>query len=104
MGVARGQGVWAIHHDEARDCMWLGGDMNRGSYIGGGWQWAGGFVRVCARDTTTPTTQTALSAPIEGSGARLSWGASSAARGAAAYAVLRAHRPPPKVTPLTPPD
>src|SRR3546814_11795609 len=66
--------------------------MNRGSYVGGGWQWDGGFVRVCARDTATPTTPTALSATIEGSGARLSWVASSDDRGAVAYEVLRDHR------------
>ena len=46
MASRAGNGVWALVKD-SHGCMWAGGDLNRGSWVDGGYQWLGGFGRFC---------------------------------------------------------
>ena len=64
---ANGNGVWATTAD-SNSCLWFGGD-----FTAVGSQWLGSFGRVCSRDTTVPSTPTALKGVVGSSGAQLSW-------------------------------
>ncbi len=83
-------GPWALRKDP-NGCLWFGGDMVRGSWKGTEYQWLGGFGKVCPRDTTAPTTPSALTATRQGSAVALAWGAASDAS-AVRYEVLRGDR------------
>ncbi|MFZ0160051.1 MAG: fibrinogen-like YCDxxxxGGGW domain-containing protein [Kineosporiaceae bacterium] len=83
-------GPWALRKDP-NGCLWFGGDLVRGSWKGTEYQWLGGFGKVCPRDTTAPTAPAALTAAVQGSGVRLTWGAASDA-GQVRYEVLRDDR------------
>ena len=89
---ARGDGIWTIDKD-ARGCLWVGGDLNRGSYSGNAaTDWLGGFARFCQEDATAPTTPTNFTAVASGSGVRLDWGASTDASGTVSYDIYKNDR------------
>jgi hypothetical protein len=70
---AKGEGIWAIDQD-ARGCLWVGGDLERGAYSGSAEvDWLGGFARFCPADATPPTAPTNLKSTPTGSGATISW-------------------------------
>ena len=53
---AAGEGIWAIDSD-ARGCLWVGGDLQRGAYSGdAATDWLGGYARFCAADANAPST------------------------------------------------
>jgi hypothetical protein len=72
IGVETGEGAWALFGDSA-DCLWAGGDFNRGSYDGSVPRYVGGFARFCATDTTPPGTPTNPTAIATGGGVNLAW-------------------------------
>lgn len=86
-----GDGVWQSMLDSAQ-CLWLGGDVVRGSWRGSGYSWAGGFVRFCGRDITAPTQPKNLKATGGSSGPALSWTASTDAGGSVTYEIIRNDR------------
>jgi hypothetical protein len=89
---ASGEGVWAIDKD-ARGCLWVGGDLNRGAYSGdAATDWLGGFARFCAEDSTPPSAPFNLTAATAGSGVKLDWNASTDASGTVSYDVYRDDR------------
>jgi hypothetical protein len=89
---ASGEGIWAIDKD-ARGCLWVGGDLNRGAYSGdAATDWLGGFARFCAEDTTPPSAPSNLTAATEGAGVKLGWSASTDASGTVSYDVYRDDR------------
>jgi hypothetical protein len=89
---AKGEGVWAIDRD-ARGCLWVGGDLNRGAYSGNAaTDWLGGFARFCAEDSTAPSAPFNLTAATAGSGVKLDWNASTDASGTVSYDVYRDDR------------
>jgi trimeric autotransporter adhesin len=85
-----GNGTWELTPD-TNGCLWFGGDYTRGSFQSTGYQWLGGFGKVCARDTNPPSTPTNLSATSGSTGVRLAWSASSSNDGLR-YEVLRDDR------------
>ncbi|MDQ1295417.1 MAG: hypothetical protein QG608_3302 [Actinomycetota bacterium] len=87
----RGDGVWQSMLDTSQ-CLWLGGDVVRGSWRGSGYAWAGGFVRFCGRDITAPTQPKNLKAVKGSSGPVLSWTGSTDTGGAVSYEILRNDR------------
>lgn len=88
-----GNGPWELTSDDS-GCLWFGGDVRQGSYSAalGGYQWLGGFGRVCPRDAVAPTAVTGLKAVRTSTGVNLSWGASSDDSGAVSYEILRDDR------------
>ena len=91
--AANGEGPWELTPDD-RGCLWVGGDMDRGAYdSSGNAEWAGGFFRMCPRDSVAPTTPTDLHATASGADVVLSWNASTDDSGATPrYEVLRDDR------------
>ncbi|WP_147312234.1 fibrinogen-like YCDxxxxGGGW domain-containing protein [Thermomonospora umbrina] len=68
-----GSGIWALEFDRF-GCLWFGGDMNRGSWSGTGYQWLGGFGRLCALDHTPPPVPARLRVASTGDdGVGLAW-------------------------------
>jgi hypothetical protein len=89
---ASGEGVWAIDSDD-RDCLWVGGDLNRGAYSGNAaTDFLGGFARFCSLDSKVPTTPTNLTHAREGAGTKLTWGASTDESGTVSYDVYKDDR------------
>lgn len=93
IGLIRGEGPWELAVD-SNSCLWAGGDINRGSYQSdtGTYQYAGGFVKFCHRDSTAPTTPTNLQVNVNGSQASLSWGASTDTGSSVKYEILKNDR------------
>lgn len=86
------EGIWGIAQD-SRKCLWVGGDLVRGSYSGNVERdWLGGFARFCGTDVTPPTTPTALQATVTGPSVTLTWGAGTDASGTVSYDVYRNDR------------
>ncbi|MEU8309636.1 fibrinogen-like YCDxxxxGGGW domain-containing protein [Actinomadura sp. NPDC048955] len=85
-----GNGPWEMTKD-AQGCMWIGGDINRGSWLSTGYQWAGGFTRVCQQDATPPAKPTDLKVASDGGGVKVSWKAPAENEGVK-YEVIRDDR------------
>jgi hypothetical protein len=86
---ATGEGIWAIEGD-ARGCLWVGGDLNRGAYSGNAaTDWLGGFARFCPLDATAPTAPTALVATSTGQSRKLTWSPGTDAVGVTSYDIVR---------------
>jgi hypothetical protein len=86
---ASGEGVWAIEPD-ARGCLWVGGDLNRGAYTGvAATDWLGGFARFCPLDATAPTTPGGFTVASTGLSRKLVWTPATDASGAVTYDVIR---------------
>ena len=87
-----GWGAWDLMED-TNGCMWFGGDVRQGSWFpASGYQWLGGFGKLCPRDVTPPSAPTGLIAHRGGSAGTevtLSWSASVDDGGAVRYEVLR---------------
>ena len=93
LGVAGGEGVWELHPDPTDGCLWFGGDVNGGPFVGGQRQFLEGFSKFCARDAAAPTVPSGPSATVEGGGVRVGWSASSDDRpGFVGYEILRNDR------------
>ncbi|WP_421118491.1 fibrinogen-like YCDxxxxGGGW domain-containing protein [Aquihabitans daechungensis] len=89
---AKGEGIWAIDRD-ARGCLWVGGDLNRGAYSGNAaTDFLGGFARFCAEDVTPPSAPFNLTSTTAGAGVKLDWNASTDASGTVSYDVYRDDR------------
>ena len=89
---ATDEGVWGIAQDKNK-CLWVGGDLVRGSYSGDAARdWLGGFARFCGEDSTVPTTPTNLSATVDTSSVNLTWTASTDATAPIRYDVYRNDR------------
>lgn len=86
------EGIWAIDQD-ARKCLWVGGDLIRGAYSGNAaTDYLGGFARFCPNDAVAPTTPGNVSATADATGVSLSWSASTDAGGGVSYDVYRDDR------------
>jgi hypothetical protein len=84
--------VWAVEQDR-NDCLWVGGDLNRGSYSGNAaTDWLGGFGRFCQEDVTPPSAPWNLTATTAGTGVVLNWSSSTDASGTVSYDVYRDDR------------
>jgi hypothetical protein len=87
-----GEGVWTIDQD-ARGCVWVGGDLTQGSASGAAVNdWLGGFGRFCPIDATPPTAPTALRGWSDNETVTLTWGAATDASGWVGYDVYRNNR------------
>lgn len=86
-----GSGPWELTED-ALGCMWVGGDLDRGSWHNGGYQWVGGFARLCPQDTAAPSTPGSVQTTLANGRTNLSWNASSDDIGVYRYEVLRDDR------------
>jgi hypothetical protein len=86
----RGAGPWDMVED-SNGCLWFAGDMSQGSWQTslGGYQWLGGFGKLCPRNTVPPTTPQGLTAQRVGPDVALSWGAATDDVGAVKYELLR---------------
>ncbi len=87
LGSANTEGPWELFVDSDQ-CMWFGGDLNRGS----SGQWLGGFGKYCARDVTAPTVPAAPETSVQSTGVTLRWGRSTDAGPYVRYEVLRNDR------------
>jgi hypothetical protein len=87
---ASGEGIWAIDAD-ARGCLWVGGDLDRGAYSGdAATDWLGGFARFCPADATAPSAPGSLRITSSGIARTLSWtGASDPGGAAVTYDIVR---------------
>ncbi|GAB3592738.1 hypothetical protein GCM10027446_13910 [Angustibacter peucedani] len=85
-------GPWELTFDTS-GCMWFGGDFIQGSYQSTGYQWLGGFGKLCPRDSTAPGTPTGAAGTADETGVKLTWSASTDNSGAAPkYEVLNGDR------------
>lgn len=93
MNTGTGEGPWELTFD-SYGCLWAGGDVNGGDYIGTAQSWLAGFARFCPRDSVPPTTPTSLRTVTLAGVPSLQWGASTDDRGAygMTYEVLRGDR------------
>ena len=80
IGTSHGEGGWELFADST-DCLWAGGDFNRGSYDGNVARYVGGFARFCATDTTPPGEPINPTAKVVGNGVNLAWTGSTDDRG-----------------------
>ena len=76
IGSQYGEGSWELFADST-DCLWTGGDFNRGSYDGNVPRYVRGFAKFCAADTTPPAPPTSPSATARDGGIDLAWEAST---------------------------
>ncbi|MDP9847190.1 fibrinogen-like YCDxxxxGGGW domain-containing protein [Streptosporangium lutulentum] len=83
-----GAGPWEMIKDD-NGCLWFGGDMSRGGWTNGAYQWLGGFGRLCSTDAQAPATPTGLTTATTPGGNQLTWGAATDNAGAPRYEVLR---------------
>jgi hypothetical protein len=92
MGSREGEGVWEIFVDSRR-CLWVGGDINRGSTVNGIVRYASGFARLCPVDDVPPSTPGSPTRVVQAAGVRLGWTASSDPQpGAVSYEIVRNDR------------
>lgn len=71
-----GEGPWEFFND-ANECMWVGGDFDRGGWNGAGYDYVSGFAKFCNRDTTAPSTPTNFALTSNAGRAQLTWTAST---------------------------
>ncbi len=76
IGTEQGEGSWELFVDST-ECLWSGGDFNRGSYDGNVARYVGGFAKFCANDSTPPAPPTSPTAAVAGGGVNLAWTAST---------------------------
>ncbi len=76
IGTSTGEGSWELFADST-DCLWTGGDFNRGSYEGNTPRYAKGFAKFCAEDSTAPAPPSSPIATVAGGGVNLEWTAST---------------------------
>ena len=89
IGVSQGEGAWELYADSA-DCLWAGGDFNRGSYDGDVPRYVQGFARFCSVDTTPPTVPSNPTARAVNDGVNLAWEPSTDNRGGdVTYEILK---------------
>lgn len=87
-----GEGAWALYADST-DCLWAGGDFNRGSDLGNGRRYVGGFAKFCTQDDVAPSVPAGANAVESGGGIELTWSASRDDRGGAVtYEIFRNDR------------
>jgi hypothetical protein len=72
IGTERGEGAWELFADST-DCLWAGGDFNRGSYDGNTPRYVGGFAKFCAADSTPPAPPSNPTAEVVSNGVNLAW-------------------------------
>ena len=70
------EGAWEVFFDTA-GCLWAGGDFRAGTPIDGERRYAAGFVKMCRRDSTAPTTPTDLRVTSSAGGRTLTWSPST---------------------------
>jgi trimeric autotransporter adhesin len=87
------EGVWELHAD-VDDCLWFGGDIIGGPFVGGQRQYLESFSKFCPRDTTAPTVPgDAAATVLSGGGVQIDWRASTDDRvGFIGYEILRNDR------------
>ncbi len=76
IGTQNGEGSWELYADST-DCLWTGGDFNRGSYDGNTPRYVQGFAKFCSQDSTPPAPPTSPMAVASNAGVDLSWTAST---------------------------
>ncbi|MEP1125289.1 MAG: hypothetical protein ABJH68_15505 [Ilumatobacter sp.] len=76
IGTRYGEGSWALFADSS-DCLWTGGDFNRGSYDGNTPRYVEGFAKFCSADSTAPAPPSSPIATAIGGGVNLEWTAST---------------------------
>lgn len=86
-----GNGTWELLEGPDQ-CLWFGGDFNKGSWQGSSQQWLGGFGKVCPVDAVAPTAPGGFTAVRGATGVTLNWTAASDNSGAVRYEVLRNDR------------
>ncbi|MFI0454558.1 fibrinogen-like YCDxxxxGGGW domain-containing protein [Actinomadura sp. 6N118] len=91
LATRAGNGPFELTRDN-QGCLWVGGDVNRGSWAGSGYQWAGGFAKFCASDATAPGKPSNLKAASVNGGVKLTWTGSTDNSGAVKYEILRDDR------------
>lgn len=92
MGSREGEGAWELFVDSRR-CLWVGGDISRGSTVNGAVRYANGFARLCPVDDAPPTTPGSPTHAVQATGVRLAWTASTDAQpGAVTYEIVRNDR------------
>jgi hypothetical protein len=92
MGSREGEGAWELFVDSRR-CLWVGGDVNRGSTVNGVVRYASGFARLCPVDDVPPTTPGSPTRSVGAGGVRLGWTASTDAQaGPVTYEIVRNDR------------
>ena len=67
-----GEGPWEIAFD-SYGRLWSGGDVVKGAYRNGKYDWLGGFARFCPRDSTAPTTPTNGRKVVNGTTTAVKW-------------------------------
>ncbi len=72
IGTANGEGGWELFVDST-NCLWAGGDFNRGSYDGDTPRYVGGFAKFCTNDSVPPAPPESPVAVTAGGGVNLSW-------------------------------
>lgn len=86
------EGVWTIDQD-SRGCVWVGGDLIRGSSTGNpAVDWLGGFGRFCPTDSSPPSTPGSLQGTAGLDTVTVSWSPSSDDTGVTGYDVYRNNR------------
>ena len=89
---SNGDGIWAVAKD-ARQCVWVGGDLIRGRWSGNAaTDWLGGFARFCPNDSTPPTAPSNLQIETTPDGNVLTWSGSTDGSGAVSYDLYRDNR------------
>ncbi|MFN3257621.1 MAG: fibrinogen-like YCDxxxxGGGW domain-containing protein [Ilumatobacter sp.] len=87
------EGVWELHAD-VDDCLWFGGDIVGGPFVGGQRQYLESFSKFCPRDTTAPSVPSDAAATVLSSGGvQVDWDPSNDDRpGFVGYEILRNDR------------
>ncbi len=86
--ASSGEGPWDIVFD-SYGCMWSGGDVVKGAYHNGTYDWLGGFARFCPRDSTAPTVPSKFRKVSNATTTALKWNPSTDDSGVAPkYEVL----------------
>jgi hypothetical protein len=92
IGSREGEGAWELFVDSRR-CLWVGGDINRGSTVNGVVRYASGFARLCPVDDVPPTTPGSPTHAVQAGGVRLGWTASTDPQpGQVTYEIVRNDR------------
>lgn len=86
--ASTGEGPWEIVFD-SYGCLWSGGDIVKGAYRNGKYDWLGGFARFCPRDSTAPGLPTGFKKISNGATTAVKWALSTDNSGVApTYEVL----------------
>lgn len=92
MSSREGEGAWELFVDSRR-CLWVGGDISRGSTVNGVTRYASGFARLCPVDDVPPSTPGSPTRTVQAGGVRLGWTASTDPQpGQVTYEIVRNDR------------